>query len=359
MLDGKSNTIRAQSITFLLKQNYICVLGGTAMIQRTPHLTKGPNGWVGGVHADARDLVVDSGTQLKFLPESHDQDFTVVSTNMFVAYVGKLMLDGSIHLDRAAFWSNEVDSDELKMRERDEPLIAAADPAHKATATLAIGSGKPMMLAGNDDLRTRVSEIGRKLVPEYQKVLPASDPTKINFRFYVVHDKRKMVRDALNGTILIPDTLLRTVRNEAQLAALLSVAVAQVVEKQELQSRHRRRLQQVSGWLLTGVGSDPNSIRIIRIAGPDREQHNLQELSPGDDATGRQNRLGVHDCIGLRPARSAGSVESDSSEASREVRQVARTRDVCADRAGDDYWRSDFNGLRVGAEFGEWSKELN
>jgi hypothetical protein len=23
------------------------------------------------------------------------------------------------------------------------------------------------------------------------------------------------------------------------------------------------------------------------------------------------------------------------------------------------YWKSDFKGLRVGAEFGEWSKELN
>jgi predicted Zn-dependent protease len=278
---------------------------------------------------------------------------------MFVAYVGKLMLDGSIHLDKAAFWSNEVDSDELKMRERDEPLIAPADPAHKATATLAIGSGKPMMLAGSDDLRTRVSEIGRKLVPEYQKALPASDPTKINFRFYVVHDKRKMVLDALNGTILIPDTLLRTVRNEAQLAALLSVAVAQVVEKQELQSRHRRRLQQVSGWLLTGVGAIPTPFALFAL--PAQIANSTTYKNYVLAMTQQAGRIGLEYMIasGYDPREAPEAWKVTLQKHPEKSDKLPELGTFVQTELETTYWKSDFKGLRVGAEFGEWSKELN
>lgn len=360
LLDIKTSTLHAQSVTFLLKQDFICELGGTAMIQQTPHLAKGPNGWAGSVHADARELIVDSSTQLKFLPESHDQNFANVSTNMFVAYVGKIMLDGSIHLDRAAFWNNEVDPDELKMRQRDEPVFAAADASHKVTATLTMGGGRPMTLAGSAELQRRVSAIGLTLVPDYQKSLAADDPTKVNFRFYVVHDKRKMILDAMNGTILVPDAVLNSVHNEAQLAALLSLAIAQVIEKQEYQSRHRRRFQQIGGWLLTGVSAVPTPLSLLalpaQIANGTTYRKYLLAMSE------QANRVGLEYTIAAgydpREAPAAWKLtlqkHPEKSEKQTEIGEFVQTE------LDTTYWKTDFNGLRVGAEdFREWSKELN
>src|SRR6266542_1380742 len=50
LLDGKTNTIQAQTVTFLLKVDYISELGGTALIQRPTQLKKGADRWSGIIH---------------------------------------------------------------------------------------------------------------------------------------------------------------------------------------------------------------------------------------------------------------------------------------------------------------------
>jgi predicted Zn-dependent protease len=278
---------------------------------------------------------------------------------MFLAYVGKVQLDGTIHVDRAAFWKNEVDADELKMRKRDEPVITPADPSHNNPALLTLHDGRPMPLVEDDALQKRVNEIGLRLVPEYQKNLPVSDPTKIDFRFYVVRSKSRIVLDALNGVVLVPDTLLKNLQNEAQAAALLAVAVAQVIEKQEYQSKHRRHLQQASTWLLAGVSAIPSPLALVAL--------------PAQIANGKSYRTYLTDMaeqaarVGLGYMLTAGYDPREAPVAWKLTLQKHPEKNDELPEFGKyvnteletQYWKTDFSGLRVGSdEYREMVKGL-
>src|SRR5512133_332170 len=254
VLDAGSNTLHARTVTFISKLGYVAVFGGTTLIQRPPQLVKGADGWSGKIHADARELVIDSKTELKFLPESKVQSPEQIGTNVFMAYVGKLMFDGTVHVERAAFWNNDVDSDELRFRLRDEPAIGTNE---KGISVLTVHGMKPMPLVSSELTQQRVREVALRLVPEFQRSMPATDPSRLNWRFYVVHDKRKVVLGALNGTVLISDTVLKSLQNEAQLASVLSATMEQIVEEQEDQAKGRKHMQQITGWLLTGAAAVP------------------------------------------------------------------------------------------------------
>ena len=349
-LDANSKILRADSVTFLLKRDFIAEVGTTAMIDHAPNLRKAETGWMGTIHADGRNLVIDDRTELKLLPETDPQQFDKLGPNMFVAYVGKIRLDGSIHVDRAAFWKNDVDGDELKMRKRDEPVITPSDPSHKKPVFLTIHDGRPMPLLEDDPLQKRVSEIGLKLVPEYQKSLPASDPTKLDFRFYVVRSKSRIVLDALNGVVLVPDSILKNLQNEAQLASLLSVAVAQVIEKQEYQSRHRRHLQQASAWLLTGAGAIPSPLALLAL--PAQIANSKSFRSYMTDMAQQAARVGVGYMLaaGYDPREAPVAWKLTLQKHPEKNDELPEFGKYVKTELETSYWKTDFSGLRVGAE---------
>ena len=349
-LDASSKVLRADRVTFLLKRDFVTEVGTTAMIDRAPTLTKTGAGWAGTIHADGRDLVIDEKTGLKLIPETDPQQFDKLAPNTFMAYVGKIRLDGSMHVDRAAFWKNEADADELKMRKRDEPVITPADPSHKKPALLTIHDGRPMPLVEDDALQKRVNEIGLRLVPEYQKNLPVADPTKIDFRFYVVRSKNRIVLDALNGVVLVPDSLLKNLQNEAQLAALLSVAVAQVIEKQEYQSRHRRHLQQAGGWLLAGAGAIPSPLALL--AQPVQIANGKSYRSYMTDMAEQAARVGLSymQTAGYDPREAPAAWKLTLQKHPEKNDELPEFGKYVKTELETSYWKADFSGSRVGAE---------
>jgi len=85
-------------------------------------------------------------------------------------------------------------------------------------------------------MHARVSAIGAKLIPKYQRELPDGDEDKINFRFHLVD--LDGVHDALtlpSGIILVPHQVVERMQNDSQLATVLADNIASGLEKQFFQ----------------------------------------------------------------------------------------------------------------------------
>lgn len=92
------------------------------------------------------------------------------------------------------------------------------------------------------------------LVPEFQRRLPVTDPTKIVFRFQVVDDERlHAVLAEPSGVIQLPYQHLALLENDSQLAAVLSANIAEVMEKQAV--RLRPAVMGISAAEMAGVAS--------------------------------------------------------------------------------------------------------
>jgi hypothetical protein len=106
-------------------------------------------------------------------------------------------------------------------------------------------------------MQARVQRIGNSLIPAYQRSLPDSDPTKINFRFEVIDEKN--FRDAINlpsGVILVPYQIVERMKNDDQLATLLADSIVQILEKVTLRTagvRHGATALEIAGDATGGI----------------------------------------------------------------------------------------------------------
>jgi len=82
-------------------------------------------------------------------------------------------------------------------------------------------------------LQSRIQRIGARLVPAYQRDLPAGHPSKIHFRFYAVDDdKTRWEICPLEGLILIPTQVVNELHSDDQVAAILANGVAFNLQRQ-------------------------------------------------------------------------------------------------------------------------------
>ena len=86
-------------------------------------------------------------------------------------------------------------------------------------------------LTASKEVQEYVQALGMSLVPKWQRDLPAGDPQKIPFHFYLV-DKRAPNAFALaNGTVVVHSGMLALLENEAQLAAVLGHEIAHAIQE--------------------------------------------------------------------------------------------------------------------------------
>lgn len=82
-------------------------------------------------------------------------------------------------------------------------------------------------------LQERIRQIGMRVVPKYQRDLPADDRAKIPFRFYVVEGTyRRTAIFCDNGLVLVPVVAVERLPSDDLLAALLAEGVAGVLQQQ-------------------------------------------------------------------------------------------------------------------------------
>ena len=133
---------------------------------------------------------------------------------------------------------NEISRREDGMRRKREYDPAAVDYSASQGALSRHFLGlDPKKLPPHKDpvLQERIDRIGGSLIPAYQRGLAPSDPTRINFRFQVIDSEH--LRHPLtlaNGIILLPYQGVQRMENDSQLASLLAVSIAEVIQKDQL-----------------------------------------------------------------------------------------------------------------------------
>lgn len=78
------------------------------------------------------------------------------------------------------------------------------------------------------ELQQYVTQIGYKLIPRYIKDMPRDDPAKLIYRFYVVEDDSFNAFALPDGSVFVHTGLLKQLKNEAQLAAVLGHEIAHI-----------------------------------------------------------------------------------------------------------------------------------
>lgn len=178
-------------------------------------------GVIQAVYADSNGSVFEAdGYRIETEPTAkisygaHVQKSAGAAPGQWLAYSGKWDSHGHIE-------ATEIKISEFSLSSRDKRMRKAGK-----NATLPPS-------AEDSKLQVKVSAIGNKLVPKFQKNLPADDPQKINFQFIVADKDLLYVPLALqDGKIIVPKSVVGLLQNDDQIAAVLANGIAQVLEWQ-------------------------------------------------------------------------------------------------------------------------------
>ncbi len=162
------------------------------------------------------------------------------ATNQWVHYAGTLLPDGTVDAHAIAFSANKVTSLEGVMRKRSEYDSAAVKESDKQSSVSKFFLGRnAKKIPAYDDpvMQARVSSVGQRVVPEFQRNLPADDPTKIDFRFQLVDDSTLLDGMALtSGIVLVSYQVVEAMPSDAELASVLATGVAEIMQEQAVRA---------------------------------------------------------------------------------------------------------------------------
>lgn len=240
--DAQTHVITAKEVE-LMEGGARIKLSGVGAEDWTPALTREGAGWRGKVYADGYEIAVDPKTKIQ-LPQGVS-DPNRFDTNVRVRYQAQRQADSSLLASQLSFVADEDIADEQKFRNSSDFKIDLPDYDKNVPGTVHFFLQSFGILPSRQ-LQEAVNSFGQKLVPEWQKKLPDSDPAKIHFHFYVVQSPKKfggpLSRDS--GTVLIPAQTITKLQNEAQLACLLSDDLAAIIAMDAYHSRTHKHTQE-------------------------------------------------------------------------------------------------------------------
>ncbi len=243
------------------------------------------------IRADGYAILIDSGTAVAFKPPLNS--LADVMTNVWVEYDARPGHDGVLVARSARFSQNFVTDREDAMRAKTDydpgavPLDAKQNPVAIAVGVPPDPKRIPPWPDGA--MQDRLTAIGQKLIPSYQRGLAASDPSKIEFRFELTDGKRWPYVLALpSGIILVPHEIVERMENDSQLAEILADGIASVLEKQPYRMRIASAAitsGSVASWAefvpviggpaaLAGIGAGTTQAVVIR-----KEEHQSGRVS--------------------------------------------------------------------------------
>jgi hypothetical protein len=255
--DKRTREFVASSIAFLPETDWggdpNDAIDDTGLIEETPALHRAGNGAAGTLWVEGYPLKVTPQTRL-LSEDGKDILIDQIHAGTWASFKGKWLTDHSIEVLSIKFLPNTITSDEVKFRDKSEPEIELPDYANHKPGKIKGHLKWTLNILPDQAIQDYVARVGEGLIPQYQKDLPASDPAKINFRFYVV-EKPSRWKEVLNdasatpgGIIIVPDNVLAALDNEAQLAAILSNCIAITLDKQLFVHRARLKTQNIVGW---------------------------------------------------------------------------------------------------------------
>ncbi len=161
-----------------------------------------------------------------------------VTTNEWLRYTATLQPDGSALAKTAIVSANVLKDREHRANEKaefDPAVVTETDKQGKVNTFFKGVDPKRFPATHDAAMQSRIEAIGATLIPDYQRNLPANDPSKINFRFQVVDQPKLHDATTLsNGIILVPQQVLTRLENDSQVATVLADNIACALEKQTL-----------------------------------------------------------------------------------------------------------------------------
>ena len=224
-------------------------------IKQTAFVSSAPEGiqlldgtWAGELHADGQIIRVTNATAVVFKPtarekklakqqkaaagaESEEEGYEPltsldqVAVGMAMTYEGKRDREtGKILADRIEFSTNDLEDGEAKMWK--SLKVSVREAQGLKPGELKINQIGKFKLIPNSNVQAYVTALGQKLIPAYQRDLPATDTRRIPFQFYVVIDDQVNAFATPNGIVVVNSGLIKMLENEAQLAAVMGHEIA-------------------------------------------------------------------------------------------------------------------------------------
>lgn len=187
------------------------------------------------LHADGYRIAISGKTAVTCdLPL---KSIAGVGAGDWITYKGRQRPDGVIEAESVQISPGTVSDDEQRLRQKHDfdPSTTPSD-AKQNKVKVAFGDVDPRKIPLFKDpaMQARVSAIGNKLVPAYQRRLPDTAPAKIHFRFELVDAKNWHDAWTLpSGIIFVPYQVVERMQNDSQLAAVLADNIACALERQE------------------------------------------------------------------------------------------------------------------------------
>lgn len=259
--DEQSRELKAKSIKVFLDDGQR--VKRTALLEKIPTLTRNGSGWEGEIRADGERLRVLPTTFVTIKPNKAEKkklprnaaekpaplnSLDLLNLDTFVRYEGTRAPDGEIETAKIEFEHAELEPGEAKIWKNLEPEVKPPDyskfTAGEFNMRGCVYEFCEQYIVPSKEAQDYIAKIGENLIPAHQKELPADDPLKIPFRFYLVKAKSFNAVSYPNGVVLVHSGVFDILQNEAQLAFVLAHEISHAVEKHvwETHEYHRKGL---------------------------------------------------------------------------------------------------------------------
>jgi len=252
--DDASGQLTAKSIRVLLGDAQR--LKRTALLKQIPALPRNGLGWEGEVRADGETIRLLPATLVAIKPSKSEQKkqkgaaspesspltpLDALNLDTFVRYEGIHTTEGKIIATRVEFEHGKLEPGEAKLWKRLEPDVKAPDysnfiPGQFKMHDCVYGFCEQEIVPSKE-AQEYIARIRESLIPAHQKELPADDPLKIPFRFFLVKAKSFNAVAYPNGVVLVHSGVFDILQNEAQLAFVLAHEISHAVEKHAWEAR--------------------------------------------------------------------------------------------------------------------------
>jgi hypothetical protein len=205
---------------------------------------------------------INAATEVQFGRDL--QSLSEVETNTWAIFEGRLDTTGEIVATKVTFAKMKIPKRESASNTEQ---VTTFPPDSKIDGDNGFGVGPSAFppedhggwcgwydITDNPALQEQIRRLGMKIVPKYQRDLPADDPAKIPFRFYVV-EEREIRSDIFcgDGLVLVPANVVKRLESEEQLlAAVLADGIAGELQ---LQAGHAPGFKKKDAVALAAVGS--------------------------------------------------------------------------------------------------------
>jgi hypothetical protein len=210
-------------------------INGSAVIDALPAQDSGAQPGSLMARADGYRILISGKTAMTWNPPLNS--IAGIAAGDWMDYKGRQRPDGVVEAESVKVSPDIVSDDEQKLRRKQDfdPSITPPDAQqNKIKSAFGFIDVRKLPLFKDSAMQARVSEIGNKLVPAYQRALPDADPAKIHFRFELVNEKNW--HDALtlsSGIIFVPHQVVERLQNDSQLATVLADNIACELERQQ------------------------------------------------------------------------------------------------------------------------------